>query len=61
MEVQREVSHFEEADTRDNFNYQNYYALLACILNENLDAGSAITQILGNKEKGIYADKGTRN
>lgn len=57
MKVRREVSHFEEADTRDNFNYQNYYALLACILNEKLDAGSAIIQILGHKEKGIYADR----
>lgn len=61
MIVKREVSRFEEVDPRDNYNYQNYYALLACILNENLDAGSAIVQILGHKEKGIYADKGTRN
>lgn len=57
MNTQREVNIFEKVDPRDNYHYQNYYALLACILNPKLDAGSAISKVIGTCEKGLGATR----
>ncbi|WP_250674402.1 hypothetical protein LZ906_017540 (plasmid) [Paraclostridium ghonii] len=50
MKVKREISDFEKADIRDTYNYLNYCALLACILNENLTGDQSISKILGAKK-----------
>lgn len=57
MKIQREVNTFEKIDPRDKFNYQNYYALLACILNPKLSPGSAISIVMGECEKGLGATR----
>lgn len=57
MKIQREINKFEKVDPRDKFHYQNYYALLACILNPKLSPGSAISMVMGECEKGLSATR----
>lgn len=57
MKIQREVTRFEKVDPRDHYHYQNYYALLACILNPKLNPGSAISKVIGTCEKGLGATR----
>ena len=61
MKIKREVTSFEKVDPRDHYYYQNYYALLACILNPKLDPGSSISKVIGTCEKGLGAIRREKN